>query len=668
MNDISYRMKKNLTFILFFFAILVTIAQDNKRGLNIQVMEDRSRRPATDNDSILSASIDNNIIKNTDAKIEDYLIISSEMDTITVDTSLTIEKYHKMNYLRKDNFYLLPFSNSALAYNELSFSVKKNNYTDIGAKNKKIMYQSADDINYYHVPTPFTELMYRSVFMQGQLLDALYTVNTSKRYNFSVSRKGLRSLGNYQNFISNPAIFTFTSNYSSKSKNYNSRFHYTKQELFAEQNGGISDNDILNFESGDEQFIDRGVFDPQFENASNQFSSKRFFLDHIYHFNKTDSIRKSSYSLRHIFSYEEQENSFDQTSPNNFFGETFISEKISDRISLNSLKTRFIFSLNKSSIGNFKIGAEFIQDKYFLENFQTEIFVNDVRKINSETGFLLSKYSKQLGRVKFNIFSSNKIFGDNESTLIGSDIHFKLNEKNNIVLKYLSSKYAPAYNASLFASNYLNYNWSNNLDYVESNQLSLSLNFSRILDINIDYYSLNNFVQFEKTNLSIEPSTEVYGIRPIQYNEKIDFYRINLNKKISFGKFTFDTRFVYQKSSDKNKISYPKILTRNSLFFSTEIFKKALYLQSGFSFKYFSSYYMKGYDPILSELYIQNDRLFGEFPIIDFFVNFKIQQTRLFLKFEHLNSSLTGYNYYSAPNYPYRDFAIRFGLVWNFFL
>ena len=282
MNDISCRMKKNLTFILFFSAILVSIAQDNKRGPIIQLKEDRSRRPASVNDSISSSEMNNNISKNTDAKIEDYLIISSEMDTITVDTSLTIEKYYKMNYLREDNFTLLPFSNSGLAYNELSFRSKKSYHTEIGAMNKKILYQSADDINYYHVPTPFTELMYRSVFVQGQTLDALYTVNTSKRYNFSISRKGLRSLGNYQNFISNPTIFTFTSNYSSKSKKYNFRFHYTKQELFAEQNGGIRENDIINFESGDEQFIDRGVFDPQFENASNQFSSKRFFLDHIY--------------------------------------------------------------------------------------------------------------------------------------------------------------------------------------------------------------------------------------------------------------------------------------------------------------------------------------------------------------------------------------------------
>lgn len=668
MNDISYRMKKNLTFILFFSAIILSVAQDSKRGLNIQVMEDRSRRPANVNDSILSASIDNNVSKNTDAKIDDYLIISSEMDTITVDTSLTIEKYYKMNYLRKDNFHLLPFSNTGLAYNELCFQSKKNHYTDIGVKNKKIMYQSADDINYYHVPTPFTELMYRSVFVQGQLLDALYTVNTSKRYNFSVSRKGLRSLGNYQNFISNPAIFTFTSNYSSKSKKYNARFHYTKQELFAEQNGGISDNDILNFENGDEQFVDRGVFDPQFENASNQFSSKRIFLNQIYHFNKTDSLSKSTYSLRHILSYEEQENRFDQTSPNNFFGESFINEKISDRILLNSFKTRFVFLINQSLIGDFEIGTEFIQDKYFLENFQTEIFLNDERKINSETGFFLLNYSKQMSALKFNFFSSNKIFGDYESMLIGSDIHLELNEKNNIVFKFLSSRYTPAYNSTLFASNYLDYNWNNDLDYVESNQVSLLLNFPRILDVNIDYHSLNNFVQFEKTNLSTVTTEEDYGIRPIQYNEKIDFYRINIEKKITFGKFTFDSRFMYQKSTDENKISYPEIVTRNSLFFSTEIFKKALYLQSGFSFKYFSSYYMKGYDPILSELYVQNDRLFGEFPLVDFFVNFKIQQTRLFLKFEHINSSLTGYNYYSAPNYPYRDFAIRFGLVWNFFL
>ena len=104
-------------------------------------------------------------------------------------------------------------------------------------------------------------------------------------------------------------------------------------------------------------------------------------------------------------------------------------------------KTRFIFSYNQSLIGEIKIGTEFIQDKYFLENFQTEIFTNDQRKINSETGFLFLNYSKKMNGLKFDLFSSNKIFGDNESMLIGSDFHLKLNENNSIVFKLLSSEY-----------------------------------------------------------------------------------------------------------------------------------------------------------------------------------------------------------------------------------
>ena len=126
----------------------------------------------------------------------------------------------------------------------------------------------------------------------------------------------------------------------------------------------------------------------------------------------------------------------------------------------------------------------------------------------------------------------------------------------------------------------MNYNWNYDLDYVESNQVSLVFNFPKILDVNIDYYSLNNFVQFQKTNLSTEIDEEVYVIRPIQYDEKIDFFRVNFNKKITFGKFTFDSRIMYQKSSDENKVSFPEIVTRNTFFYSTEMFKKALFLQS----------------------------------------------------------------------------------------
>ena len=77
---------------------------------------------------------------------------------------------------------------------------------------------------------------------------------------------------------------------------------------------------------------------------------------------------------------------------------------------------------------------------------------------------------------------------------------------------------------------------------------------------------------------------------------------------------------------------------------------------------------MDGYHPLLSEFYVQNREELGGFPLIDFFINARVRQTRIYLKAEHLNTIWDKeYNFYSAPNYPYRDFVIRFGLVWNFF-
>jgi hypothetical protein len=92
-----------------------------------------------------------------------------------------------------------------------------------------------------------------------------------------------------------------------------------------------------------------------------------------------------------------------------------------------------------------------------------------------------------------------------------------------------------------------------------------------------------------------------------------------------------------------------------------------MFFQTGISVKYFSKYFSNEYNPLISSFHVQTDKKIGGFPVIDLFVNAKIQQTRLFLKAEHFNSTFTGNNFYSSPAYPYRDFIIRFGLVWNFF-
>ena len=92
-----------------------------------------------------------------------------------------------------------------------------------------------------------------------------------------------------------------------------------------------------------------------------------------------------------------------------------------------------------------------------------------------------------------------------------------------------------------------------------------------------------------------------------------------------------------------------------------------MFFQTGFTFQYFTKYNANGYNPLIAEFYTQNKTKIGDFPLIDFFVNARVRQCRIFLKAEHFNSGFTGNTFYSAPNYPYKDFVVRFGLVWNFF-
>jgi len=643
------------------FQIPKSPSQELDRGGNLQ--------NSSITDSLMSkfGNRSTKLNKNPDAKIQDYLIISRTNDTVAVDTSLTIEKYHKINFLRKDDFDLIPFSNTGVAYNTLSFYGINSINPKMGASNKYYSYDSVDDVFYYDLPTPFTELMYRSVFEQGQLLDAVYSVNTSRQFNFSISRKGLRSLGNYQNFISSSSNFKISTNYFSKNKKYRFRTHYTNQKLFSEQNGGINNSDILNFENGNSQFLDRGVFDPNFENAHNEFLGKRFYVDQSYVLIDKDSISDSSLELFSSIYLEEKKYKFQQSSSDEFFGDSFVSQEINDKILLNSLNLQAGLIYNSDIFGKINLGLRYASDKYSLENYQIDQYIDNTQSINSKTTFITAEYLKTFSKIELNAKTENFIFGDNKSNMFSSSIMLQLKNNNSFTANYKLFSSVPNYNFLLHRSNYENYNWNNQFDNTITNSISLGLKLNEIIDLDVDLISVKKHIQFEKIVNDLADSSE-YSILPVQNNGNLDILKLQFSRKINFGKFSIDSNLLFQKSLSDDIINLPQIVSRNTVYFSTDMFKKALFLQTGFGVKYFSKFYMNGYDPLLSELYIQNEKEIGEFPIIDFFINAKIQQTRLYFKFEHFNSSFTGYNYYSAPNYPYRDFSFRFGLVWNFFM
>jgi hypothetical protein len=505
--------------------------------------------------------------------------------------------------------------------------------------------------------------MYRSAFVQGQLLDALFSVNTSPRFNFTIARKGLRSLGNYQHFLSSSSNFRFSTNYNSRNSKYFLKTHYVNQNLFSEENGGIREDDISNFESGNTEFIDRSVFDPQFENADNTLHGKRFYLNQNYLIkNSLDSLNTRKWSVGNIITLENKYYQFKQSTSNEYFGESTGFNQINDKVSFDTFLVNFNTSFSSSKLGMATFFMNYRDVNYSYENLvDIDNNYNYESIIDENFSFGLNYLFKKENYILDFQFES-MLTGDVEGSLIKAGLLLNINSDSNIKFSFINSDNSPDYNYIVNNSSYLNYNWNNLFKNINTTKYILNFSSDKLFKFNFEFNNILNHTYFVK---------DVSGIvLPVQEFNNLGVFKMNISKKISFNKFAIDNRVQFQKTGDESLgiINIPELILRNTFYFQDELFKKALFLQTGFTFNYFSEFYMNSYDPLLSEFYVQNNKLIGNFPRIDFFVNAKIQQTRIFLKAEHINSSFTGYNYYSAPNYPYRDFSIRFGLVWNFFM
>jgi len=604
------------------------------------------------------------------ASIDMYIKYKKSVDTTIVDTTLTIQKTYRFNYLQKDNFGLMPFANIGQSYNSLTLNIASNTADPLfGARGRHFNYYEIQDMDYYEVPTPWTRLIYKTAFEQGQLLDAFFTVNLSNQFNFSIAYKGLRSLGNYQNALTSSGNFRVTSNFKSKSKRYRAYAHIVMQDLLNNENGGLTDDDVINFESGDEEYADRSVFDPNLESGENILVGKRFYLNHEYDIVKqVDSIKRNVLTLVNSISFEDKFYQFYQTdsATNDFFGDSF-TNSINDKVTLENFKTSLGVNFNNNLLGDLTVGINYNNINYGYDSvvlFPSEVIPN---RIKTDYFGLEASYNKTIGKFAVSGIGGLNLSEEFVGSFISGRAQVRLLDDINFQVGINISSRLPNYNYLLYQSDYVNYNWYNfdAFNNINTQQFNIGIQSDKWFNADLDISNIDNYTYF-----NLEPSSNnAVIIKPKQFTQPLQYLRLKIEKEFRFGNFALDNTIMYQNViSDEDVLNVPTLISRNTFYYSNQIFKKAMTLQTGITFNYFTKYNMNGYDQLLAEFYVQNDTEIGGFPRLDFFINAKVRQTRIFLKAEHFNSSFTGYNYFSAPNHPFRDFTVRFGLVWDFFL
>ncbi len=645
----------------------------------------------------------------SDVTIDDYKIMYLDGREELVDTSLSLEREYSFNFLRKDYFEFLVFPNMGEAFNKLGYDFHDQFFTpQMGARVKHFSYFEKSDVPYYEVPSAYTELFFKSTFEQGQFLDSSLAINTSPNFNIAVSFRGFRSLGKYSSSLGRSRQFRISSQYRSNNDRYRMRLHQATQSLENQVNGGLTNDSVYFFENapnyveadetgepvldenGNEKivfydgFLDRNRLPTQIR-ADNILQGKRYFMEHNYKiipFQKDSSAYKAS--IGYSSSLENKTYNFIQNRPNIYFFEKYDTPNVNDSTTLKSLENKLFLHISDASIGNIKFDLYHHNWKYdngYNDYTKDTILSNslNINRIASKVTWdkKLFGFSTKLMAYK----SLNKDFSTDAFTV---NLSRKIFEDFNLEASYKYRSQPLDFNSYLLESDFKEYNWENkNLLNQHFRTRSVALFHNNWGSLKGEWTLINNYIFFYN-NTPLPSFNEKFKTVVFQTDESIDYMKIRFDQRFDFGNFTWANNIQYQKVNQQKKIdeilgdplalNVPEWLIRSTFMLTSSIFNNSLFFQTGATFFYFTEFYADQFNPLLSEFVTQNNTKIGNYPRVDVFFNAKIQSSRIFLKLENVSAPIkhlininAPYNYYSGPFVPYRDFSVRFGLIWNFF-
>lgn len=606
----------------------------------------------------------------TVAPISAYKIFNEYKGDATFDTVLTVKKQYLQNYLRKDLFGVLGFNNDGQTYQSLTPTfLELTNSINFGFNARRFSYLNKEDIDYYRVPTPASELFYRSVTGKGQNLDALITINTSEQFNIFVGYRALRSQGKYVNQLTSNGNFRIGSSYFSKNKRYQLKNHITSQDIYNDESGGLFDTS--QFDSSQAPYNNRQQLRVHFDDSKTQFKGFRAYLDHSLQFNKS---KDNKALLRHQFTYEYFSNVFQQANYNPFnlekpyFGNAF-SRGIFDKVRYKRFENELDLAFDSSKVGVFAVSAGIYNFNYVYQSIIFDIDNNRIpNQLNDNLLTIGGSYLLNKENYIADVDFKQSIVGP-ALTDLKINAAFNLDENYGLQASYHLQSKIPDYTYQLFQSDYTSFNWHNN--FVNEKYATLNAVLTTPwAELSGTYQLITDKLYFSND----APQTDANGrfsqllASPKQYKNTINYFTIKASKEFRYGKWALDNTLQYQQTIQEDAIlNVPQLITRNTLYFSDHVFNNALFFQTGVVFNYFSKYYADEYHPVIGDFMIQNQVKIGAFPMIDFFLNAKVKTAQFYLNVEHFNAPFTGYRYYNTPSYPYKDLIFRLGVKWNFF-
>lgn len=575
-----------------------------------------------------------------------------------------------------------PYLNlSYVAANQTGFMTGFNPYGDYYFYNK--------NAKFYQAKLPYTYFYYTQgkAGQSGRGLinfDAVHTQNIGERFNFSVNYHSTTNEGFYVRNTNVMKNIQTTTYYKTKNLRYIASTILTWNKTGLNESGGLyqTEKNDLYFRN-----LPSNLRFPDVELVSarnvNRYRDHQF--NHTYWIKgkySKDSLKNfiPQLGIGHSFNWQKQGNYYtDKVADFNTHiydsAYNYNSKYTADSMGFTSIGNSFeIFSPIREKGVSFVAGTRIDQLHYYQGSSRTNYH-------------LLKNYNHSIyGQLNFNFLKTFQSEVRGQLFLAGYNqtdhfLHWKnkasigKNESYNIKLEAMSMAAQPTYQQSYMFSNH--YYWSNQFKQQGHQTLIVAIGkkLKKPGQYNAYYYALPNESFNVQLTYSLLSNYIYYGYdaKPAQLNTAENVVQLSAQKHFNLKKFQFHQQLVYQTFSSglKSKIRLPELLSKTSIYFQSYAFKKATFLQIGMDINYTTEYNGKFYNPATRNFQLM-DKMIGNYPYVDLFVNAEIKTAKIFFKMEHFNQDLGGTNLF--PNYfyasPYQPSALRrfrLGVAWKFY-
>lgn len=647
----------------YFFITLFGISFYSFAQVNDSLIDSRKVKP-------LKGNTTNDSIQIFKTKIDDYKFWTENSKQSIVDTTLSIKNYYNQNFIKQDLFGKMVFPNIGSVVMDLEMQDKPFVISMLPF-GKKYNYYGVNDVRYFDVKTPYTEFVYEAGVKEGNFLSTTFSHNINSRFNYTLHYRGLNSEGRFKREGNKNNSLVFSTNYKSKNERLKIQGHFASQKFDNQENGGVQD--IYDFIYQDDRRLSnvRNI-KVNLNNSRSEFDARRVHLTGVYgilkRINPSDSSVYHPIQLKNTLTYEKQKTRFEQNI-SEFYTSPIVGNDTRDKKYATNFSNTTTAGFQWTNRLKVEAGVKFQNVKVGVE----DLLVNN----NPEITFVQNPkdWSENLFGAVANIdFDWNEkvklrangelLQGSNYDGLYNVDAALDIQPINGYTLTagILAQSNIPSLNLMYNQSYFADFNYFNQFNKENTQKIYGVLALDKInTTVEAAAYNVDNYVYVDTDYL------------PKQLNDNINYFKLKFTNHLTFAKnFNLVSTIQYQNvTKNEEYMPLPDLLLRETLYWQGKVFDGKAEVQVGLNGTYFTKYDALRYFPVTGEMMLQdpnNIQQIGDFPIIDAFLNFKVQNMRFYIRGEHLNSMFSKEpQYFSAPGVPYRAFKFQLGLKWNIF-